>query len=207
MIYKFRLISDESDDFFRDFEIRDTQTFYDFHSAIQQEMDYDPSQVASFFTTDSKWKRKKEITMFDPSEEGTRSKSLVMDKVKLSDFIKTRKDKLVYVFDMLSDRSFFIELIDGDAAENKGVAYPVCTDSNGNPPEQIVMEDKMAKKNDYAFSDFTNDEVDEEGEEEEDVPEDFDPNSDLGLDTDINLDDDFEDDGYSGNFDDYYDYR
>ena len=34
MVFKFRLISNEQDDFIRDFEILDDQTFFDFHMAF-----------------------------------------------------------------------------------------------------------------------------------------------------------------------------
>jgi hypothetical protein len=210
MVYKFRLITDESDDFFRDFEIKADQTFYDLHLAIQNEFDYDQSQVASFFITDDKWRKKQEITLFDPAEEDDKKKSkvLVMDMVKLSEFVSDKKSKLLYVFDIFSDRAFYIELAE-IKKENKGTSYPMVADGNGDAPQQIIMEDKKFNKTDnYEFDEFT---TEDEDFEEEDIneDEDFDPSTtEIGLDDDLGLgDEDLYDDEFGGGYDTYDDYR
>ena len=69
MIYLFRIISDEDQDFFRDLVIDGSDTFLDFHRALQENLGYDPSQLASFFITNEMWEKQQEITLIDMMEE------------------------------------------------------------------------------------------------------------------------------------------
>jgi hypothetical protein len=195
MVYKFRMISDESDEFFRDFEIKDSQTFFDLHNAIQNELDYDQSQMASFFLANEKWKKAQEFTLFDPTEEGEeKSSALVMDQAVLADYIKEKRQRLLYVFDMISDRSLFVELIE-TKKENPKLSYPFCSDANGDAPSQVSAEDSRDLENDQ-------DEFDEYSGEEEFPEEDFDGED--FVDDDLGGDDDyFEDEGFQGGYDDY----
>ena len=78
MVSVFRLISDELDNFRRDFEIKSDQSFYDLHIAIQNNLCYDKSQVASFFICDDNWEKLQEITLVGISDEESH-KLLFMD--------------------------------------------------------------------------------------------------------------------------------
>ena len=64
MIYKLRMISHEEEQFVRDFEVLSGQTFYDLHVAIQKELRFDTSQIASFYLCNDKWEKEIEITLF-----------------------------------------------------------------------------------------------------------------------------------------------
>ena len=63
MIYLFRIISDEDQEFYRDLVIDGTDTFLDFHHALQEDLGFDPSQLASFFITNEMWEKQQEITL------------------------------------------------------------------------------------------------------------------------------------------------
>ena len=52
MIYKFRLVSDEVDDFVREIQIDPEATFYDFHVAILKSVGYTDDELTSFFICD-----------------------------------------------------------------------------------------------------------------------------------------------------------
>lgn len=145
MIYKFRLLSDEQDDFIRDFEVRSDQTFYDFHNAIQNNCDYDTSQIASFFLCNNEWEKQKEITLFELSEESFNG-SVVMDRSKFSDYITGLRQKLLYVFDFFNERAFFIEVV-GIRDEVASKSYPICTLTQGLPPVQILLDEVFSHKN------------------------------------------------------------
>ncbi len=138
MVCKFRLISHEEDDFVRDFEVLSDQTFFDLHVAIQKDLHYDTSQIASFYLCNSQWEKEKEITLFDISEE-PEIEMLVMDSAKFSDHIKEKKQRLLYVFDVFNERVFFIETVDMHLTKQYK-EYPVCTFSQGCPPQQILMD-------------------------------------------------------------------
>ena len=138
MVYKFRLLSDEKENFARDFEVRSNQTFYDLHQVIQKNLHYDQSQVASFFICNDQWEKEQEITLFDLSDESLYN-PIAMGNAIFSDHITGLKQKLLYVFDFFNERAFFIEVVDIQK-ETPGKTYPVCTLSRGSPPEQIIMD-------------------------------------------------------------------
>ena len=49
MVYKFRLLSDEVEDFRRDIEIDSDATFMELHEAILKSAGYPDDQMTSFF--------------------------------------------------------------------------------------------------------------------------------------------------------------
>ena len=147
MVFKFRLLSDEVKDFVRDIEIRSNQTFFDFHRMIQNDLEYDSSQIASFFLTNQAWEKEKEFTLFDMTDEENHS-LVPMDKAILRNYILDPKQRLIYVYDFFNERTFFIELIDTQN-EIRYSDYPAVTFSKGNPPQQILFGNNYG-----AFSDL-----------------------------------------------------
>ena len=139
MVYKFRLIGSNKEPFYRDFEIKDDQTFFDFHIAIQEELGYDNNQMASFFLADNKWEKGLEINLFDMTEDSF-TPVIIMEKTQLCELFTEENQRLLYVFDFFSHRSFFIELL-SIVPEKSGKKYPDCTSGQGNPPEQIIITD------------------------------------------------------------------
>jgi len=137
MVYKFRMLSDEVKDFARDIEILGGQTFYDFHKAIQDDLGFDQSQIASFFLTNHQWEKEKEFTLFDMSD-GESNAPVPMDKAMLKNYISELKQMMIYVFDFFNERSFFIELTEIQP-EAPYSDYPAVTFSRGNPPQQILF--------------------------------------------------------------------
>lgn len=139
LVYTFRMISHEEENFKRDFEIRGDQTFFDLHLAIQNNLGYDKSQMASFVLTNKKWAREEEINLFDMKDEPSED-TLIMDRVKISETCTDLKQRLLYIFDFFSDRGLFIELVEiGD--EDPAVTYPQCTLEKGKIPIQIIIDD------------------------------------------------------------------
>jgi Plasmid pRiA4b ORF-3-like protein len=168
MIYKFRLLSSEKDDFIRDFEVIASQTFYDLHMAIQKNCKYDPSQIASFFICNNDWEKETEITLFEIPEERGKI-TLAMEKSVFLDYIKEIKQKLVYVFDVFNERAFFIELV-GIRDDDTSTLYPRCTLSEGSPPVQIMLDGPLpeTESNEESDEEDLNESCDDESLEGED---------------------------------------
>ena len=137
MVYRFRMISNEEKDFVRDIEICSEQTFFDLHKAIQEDLHYDSSQIASFFTTNQEWEKELEFTLFDMTDDESLS-TVPMEKAELKDYISPRQ-RILYVFDFFNERAFFLELMDFNK-ELECIHYPRITNSEGFPPKQILME-------------------------------------------------------------------
>lgn len=155
MIYKFVVISGEEESFIREFELDENNTLLDFHKCIQEEMEYDKSQLASFFTTTNKWEKEEEFTLFDMGSTTT-----IMEEVIIDDILINDNQKLIYVFDLFNERVFFIENI-GTVPEIEGREYPLCTDSHGAPPPQIISSDFSGSKiydDEYSDNDILPDE-------------------------------------------------
>lgn len=158
MIYKFRMISSEDRAFLRDFEVDANQTFLTFHEAIQGNLNFDPSQLVSFFLADEHWNKGMELTLIDMQNEGDMA-AIPMDSATVGELIKNRKERLLYVFDIYTDRSLFIELLD-IYEPTPGVTYPICTAAVGDPPLQFAGGDienfSPELTDDAGFEDFSN---------------------------------------------------
>jgi hypothetical protein len=178
MIYKFRMISGDQVPFLRDYEIDADSSFLIFHNFIQGDLNFDKHQLASFFLADEHWNKGMELTLLDMQND-TGFAAIPMETVKLCDLLKTKKERLLYIFDIFSDRAFFIEII--DIFEPKAsTSYPLCTSSIGEAPEQILI-------------DLNIDEAEEEDELFDDSFNDFSSDEDFG----------FDPEAFSGNEDDY----
>lgn len=146
MVYKFTLLSDESDKFLRVIEIDSEATFLDFHKAILKACGYKDDQMTSFFICDAGWNKGTEITLEDMDED-SEVDSYIMADTKLSQFCEEKKQRLLYEFDPLSGRDFFIELT--NILFKKDIKEPVCTVSEGEAPEQMRDPDFSSSGEDY----------------------------------------------------------
>jgi len=135
MIYKFVIVSDEVDDFRRDIVIDSDATFFELHEAILESVGFTKDQMTSFFICDEDWNKEKEITLvvMDTSSD---EDSYVMDTTKLSDLVEDVRQKILYVFETLTERSFFMEL--REIITGKSQLKAKCILSEGQPPVQTV---------------------------------------------------------------------
>lgn len=167
MIYKFTVLSDEVDDFVRIIKIDPEATFFDLHNAILESVKYDKNQMTSFFICSDDWEKGQEVTLIE-MDSSSEYDNLVMEDTKLEELISDEKQKLLYVFDMISDRAFFIELT--DIIPGKSVSKPEFSSIEGKAPQQILAEEAVSvapkislDENFYGDEDFDIDELDEEG--------------------------------------------
>lgn len=142
MIYHFKIISQESQNFQLEVELESENTFFDFHSIIQKSLNYESYQLASFFISDTGWKKLKEISMLDLGLNG--AAYYIMQKTKISDLIKSKEQKLIYTFDFFNDRSFYIELT--GIIMGKSLNEPLVTLKQGETPVQVLGEDSVDRE-------------------------------------------------------------
>ena len=108
MIYKFRLLSDEVDNFRRDIEIDSEATFLELNNAILESVNYPDDQMTSFFICTDQWIKEVEITREDMGGMSEDENYTMADTV-IGDLVEDEKQKLIYVFDPLADRVFFMD--------------------------------------------------------------------------------------------------
>lgn len=166
MIFNFRLVSDEKDNFKREIKIDADATFLDLKNAICEAVGYDKNELSSFFLCDNNWEKEKEITLEDMGTDSDED-SYLMDECVLSDYIDDEGQRMLFVFDYLNDRAFFLEM--KDMITGKNLKDPVCTLSLGVAPAQHVEleaytpeADSKNKKTAQTIDDF-DDDIDDEG--------------------------------------------
>ena len=135
MVYKFLLVSDEQENFVREIEIDSEATFLDFQKVIISSVKYSAGELTSFFICSDAWEKAQEI-MFMEMDTDSSVDSYLMENTKLEELIEDEGQKLIFVFDMLTERSFFIEL--KEIITGKTLKKAVCTYSQGVPPPQTI---------------------------------------------------------------------
>ncbi|WP_321371424.1 hypothetical protein [uncultured Draconibacterium sp.] len=139
MIYQFQIISQETQNFRLEVALDEKHSFFDFHSIIQKSVGFESHQLASFFVSNNRWKKLVEISMLDLGING--AAFYIMQKTKLRDLLQNVGQQLIYTFDFLNDRSFFIELT-GIIME-KNLNEPLVALKRGDAPVQVLGEEKV----------------------------------------------------------------
>lgn len=145
MIFNFRIVSDEVDNFKREIKIDADATFLDLKNAICDSVEYDKNQMSSFFLCSDDWEKEKEITLEDMGSDSSQDVYLMEDTV-LSDMIDDEGQRLMFTFDYMTDRSFFMEM--KELIPGKHLMDPVCTLSLGKAPSQTIDFDEFEAKAD-----------------------------------------------------------
>ena len=178
MVYKFLILSDEVDHFAREIEIDSEATFLELNDAILDSVGFAKDQLTSFFICEDNWEKKTEVTLMD-METGYDEDSWVMGETRLSELLEEEKQRMLFVFDNMTERAFFMEL--REIITGKNLKKAVCTKSMGNPPAQSVDFEEMEKNiknNDrgideefYGNDDYDPSELDTEGFDDLDMSE------------------------------------
>ena len=142
MIYRFTLISSEVEDFMREIQIDPEATFYDFHEAILKSCGYADDQMTSFFICDDDWEKEKEVTLEDMEDDNSEMDSWVMNDTTIEELVEDEKQKLIYIFDPMTERCFFIELT--EIITGKNIKDTKCTKKMGDAPKQTIDFEEMA---------------------------------------------------------------
>ncbi len=168
MIYRFTIISDEVDDFVREIQIDPEATFYDFHEAIVKSVGYTNDQMTSFFICDDDWEKEKEVTL-EEMDDNPEMDSWVMNDTTIGELIEDEKQKLIYVFDYMTERCFLLEL--SEIITGKALSDAKCTKKEGEAPKQLMDFEEMTitsgsldlDENFYGDQDFDMEDFDAEG--------------------------------------------
>ena len=165
MIYRFLILSDEVANFKREIQISSEATFLDLHHAILDATQFSRDEMCSFFICDDDWGKKEEITLIEMGAS-TEEDIYLMENTLLEELLEDEQQKLLYVFDYLYERAFFMEL--SEIITGKKIENPVCSLSVGQPPAQTLSIEEVEKSVEhfdlgedfYGDSDFNDDELD-----------------------------------------------
>jgi len=147
LVYRFKISSEEYDEFIREIVIQPNQTFLDFHSCLLESAEILPCEQASFFMTDKKYKKSREITLipakkqikrYDPELDEMVVITVtpkLMKETRMKDFIEDPHQRMIYEYQGKEVHVFFIELVKITQSDGEGL-YPKCVRWVGELPRK-----------------------------------------------------------------------
>lgn len=171
MVYRFKLVSDEADNFSREIEIDSEASFLQLRNAILDSVEYSKDELDSFFLCDEDWQKEEEITLEDMDTSSDRD-TWLMESTPLYEMIEEEGQKLIFVFDYLTERCFFMEM--KEAIPGRNLTEPICTLKLGKAPKQHVEMEEFEKNIEKISKDFDiTDDFYEDGQYNEEDVQDF----------------------------------
>jgi len=130
MVLRIRIILNVKEDVLRDIEIDASSSMIEFHKTISSFFGFDSSEPSTFFKSNDNWERDEEIKIFKLDDNDK-----VYSDSSISEFIDSKGDKLIYIYDFLNYWTFFINV--NEAVEKiKDKEYPYCVLSVGEVPNE-----------------------------------------------------------------------
>ncbi|MCX7697405.1 MAG: plasmid pRiA4b ORF-3 family protein [Bacteroidales bacterium] len=162
-IYRFRITSDDNDDFLRVIDIPANFTFLELHHYLYKILKLEGNELASFYILDNKYNKKKEITLIDMNvnDDENAESILLMENVKLNQIIDDPHQKLAYVYDFMNMYTFNLELIKTFQGKEHSL-YPQIIESIGEPFIETPPFKNLIHENVLTESEFNNQIPDEE---------------------------------------------
>lgn len=154
MIYRFKVWFEEDEDIVRWIDIKPSNTFLQFHEAIQDAIAFDKKEPASFYLSDDNWKKRMEIILMDMGmdDENADPKPLMKDS-RMRDFINDPHQRFIYVYDFIQMWTLYCELVQILDEEN-GKSYPSVYRSIGKAPRQHEGSNRFKIVDDAEFEEL-----------------------------------------------------
>jgi hypothetical protein len=144
-ILRFRIYWEEDESVYRDIAIRPTQHFLQLHEAILKCFEFDSKHKATFYRSNDKWQRGREISL-EKYDKDYKAEPLIMSEVALASEIKGPNQKFIYEYDFNKNWHFMVELINVDKDEDKKLDYPHCLRTEGIAPSQYGTKGLVDKR-------------------------------------------------------------
>lgn len=138
-LLRFRVSWEDDDLVYRDIEIRPGQTFLELHKAILVAYEFDGKHSASFFESNERWQRGRELN----SEVLVNKKdapALSMSRTPVSALVSTPDHKFIYEYDPAKKWTFLVELIGVSKEEDTRKTYPNIFRKEGVGPAQYGVK-------------------------------------------------------------------
>ena len=136
-ILKFRVYWEEEDAIYRDVLVKHTQHFSDFHQIILKAFEFDQKHDATFFRSNEKWQRGREISKEVYQKEYPVA-PLLMDETTIGSEIMDTNQHFIYLYDFNKAWTFLVELIQviKNADADMNLEYPLISRVEGVGPMQ-----------------------------------------------------------------------
>jgi hypothetical protein len=146
-ILKFRVYWEEEDAIYRDVLVKHTQHFSDFHQIILKAFEFDQKHEATFFRSNEKWQRGREISKEVYQKEYPVA-PLLMDETTIGSEIMDTNQHFIYLYDFNKSWTFLVELIQviKNADADMTLEYPVISRVEGVGPMQYGTKGLLGEK-------------------------------------------------------------
>jgi hypothetical protein len=146
-ILKFRVYWEEEDAIYRDVLVKHTQQFSDFHQIILKAFEFDQKHDATFFRSNEKWQRGREISKEVYQKEYPVA-PLLMDETTIGSEIMDTNQHFIYLYDFNKSWTFLVELIQviKNADADMNLEYPVISRVEGVGPMQYGTKGLLGEK-------------------------------------------------------------
>lgn len=178
--YKFNITLEGYDDFFFEVDILPSHTFLDFHHILQSVLQFSGTELASFYVSNSNWKKKTEISLIDMNigndgdlyedddeNKPRKKKTLIMEKTKLAQIIEDPHQRFIYIYDFLTPWTLYVELVKIFDNPRK-MDLPVCSKISGElPTKKTHIQLKKGAGDEEGIEDLDADLPEDEASEDE----------------------------------------
>lgn len=131
-IYRFRVTLSDNEEFLRVIDIPGNYSFEALHLSILSAVNFDDSQLASFYISNQQWEKEQEITLLDMGDDAA---PLTMQEAQIDKMLKKKGERLIYVYDFILMWTFYLELQDV-LEPNPEWEYPMLVEEQGSSPDQ-----------------------------------------------------------------------
>jgi hypothetical protein len=144
-ILKFRVYYEEDESIYRDILIKHTHNFHDLFTTILQAWDFDNKHQATFFRSNDKWQKGREISL-EKYDKAYPVPPLMMKETTIASEIKDTNQRFIFIYDFAKNWSFLVELINITKEENPRVIYPSVSRKEGIGPQQYGTRGMLGPK-------------------------------------------------------------
>ncbi len=164
-----RITFDSIDDVWRELRILESDTLLALHHAVLKSFGIEEGEMASFYVSDEHWNQLEPIVLVDLDEPGASR----MDQLEVGDVLGMPGDRLLYVYDFLRLRTFYVERLQ----DHTNQAELGLCGSLGElpPPAEIDAEAGLFDDSETDLSRGYDEYGLDEGDVDEDETDDFDP--------------------------------
>ncbi|MBS4013360.1 MAG: hypothetical protein KGZ97_06325 [Bacteroidetes bacterium] len=175
--YRFLIRFEELSDFSREIDVLADQTFEDFYNALATNLKLEDSKYVVFYICDHNFRKKteipreeafaspkKKVNNDDDNTSTDNAKIILMKNAYLNEYIDDPHQRLIIVYDKISQWTFYIEMTKILQAQDK-VKYPAIIKSEGETPRELVpikiIAPVIEDNDDSVFVDEDSDDVDD----------------------------------------------
>jgi hypothetical protein len=144
-ILRFNITIEDDQELLRVMDIPAAANFEELHFAILDAVDFDATQLSSFFICNNEWEKKVELTLINM---GTDESDMVpiMKEIKLKDYEHEVGQKLIFEYDFVLMWRFFLEVSKIYSTDEPAANFPKIVESVGASPKQYDTLEKYPEE-------------------------------------------------------------